>query len=440
MQLLGKGTVLNKRYSIEEAVILPERNYIVYLCTDINEKKSVAVKEFFPDYAQRGQDNSVIYSEPHELELKNFSVANALAEKYGCLPTIPAVSDIFEENNTCYAVCESFSGKNVSELIDTGKSFSSDSVRKMMVTLAKTAEAFEKVGISYSGFSPDEVWITSDGYIKLTDFEAMADKTKQNDAVKAILAVAYYMLTGEKALVGAQKMKPARKNLPGDMGKYIVGVLNGKLNCISASMLLEDINADFKHSQSKNTNGKEITVGVRTNSKSKKKTALVLCICGGLLAALCVAAGIFLWQGMASVTAPTTEETELVVDVQQEEEQQPAPTPEVTDEQENDNKDKTPEQSATASPVPQTTPQSNSSSANTQKSSGGATQSGNTTRTSSTNAAPTPSATAQVQPSPTASPTPSPTPASTPQTTAVPSASPAATSAPTPSTTSEAEQ
>lgn len=420
MQLLSKGAVLNKRYSVEDAVILPERNYVIYSCTDINDKKRVTIKEFFPDYAQRGQDNAVIYKEEHESELKNFSVANALAEKYGCLPTIPAVSDIFEENNTCYAVCESFSGKTVSEIVGMGKSFSPDSVRKMMITLAKTAEAFEKVGISYSGFSPEEVWITTDGYIKLTDYEAMADKTKQNDAIKAIVAVAYYMLTGEKALVGAKRAKTARKNLPGDMGKYIVGILNGKVTCISAAMLLDDINSGFKQGKRQRAKSGEVTVSAKANKKSKKRTALVLCICGGLLVALCAAAaGLFLWQGMASVTPPTTTETEIVVDTQiPEETPQPTYAPEATSEPEQ-KKDDASETSATTAPASsasQTAPQKTSSPVSTPKSSGNATSSARTPQPATPKPTSTPTATSQTTPKPTATAT------STPNSTATPSA------------------
>ncbi len=317
-QVLDRGIILKGRYSIEETIKTDDKNYIAYFCVDAMTNERVIVKEFFPDYAMRAADGSVSYNEDFVQDLKNFSVANALAQRFGSLPTIPAAFDIFEENNTSYAACESFDGASVYELIKSGKSFSYDSVRKMMITLLKTSQAFGKVGISYSGFSPDDVWVTSDGYIKLTDYEAMADKTSESDAVKAVASVAYFMLMGEKVPAIAKNIKITRKDVPSDMAKYIVGVLSGKIVCSCVDEFLDDIAANFKKTKKK-PEPKAVQSGTSQTSaevKGKKsKKVMLFSIIGAVLLLVAISASVFVMlQGVVAETNTSLDSIEYKID------------------------------------------------------------------------------------------------------------------------------
>ena len=325
-QPLKNETILNGRYSVMGTLETEEKNYMAYLCLDGASKQTVIVKEFFPDYAQRDQQGKMSYKEEFESDLKNFSVANALAQKFGSLPTIPAVFDIFEQNNTSYAACEGFEGKSVYGLIKEGRSFSADSVCKVMITLLKTAQAFNKAGIAYSGFSPEDVWVTSDGYIKLTDYEAMADKTSQSDAIKAVASVAYFMLTGEKAGTLAKSLKITRKDVSAEMAKYIIGVLSGKGFCSSVDEFLYDINAGFKRRKKKKEN---MSIGENKENirpaakeknnkeKTKKKAMIIIGIIVGLLVIATATAAFFVMQGVAVETDVTLSSLEYRIDEQE---------------------------------------------------------------------------------------------------------------------------
>ena len=108
---LEKGTVINQKYMVEKKLETKVKNQINYLCIEIKTKKQVLVKEFCPAYALRDENGHMKLGESDLNEYASFLNKNRMAEKFQTIPTLMSVLEVFEANNTCYAVGEYVQGE-----------------------------------------------------------------------------------------------------------------------------------------------------------------------------------------------------------------------------------------------------------------------------------------------------------------------------------------
>ncbi len=190
---LPPGTVLAGQYIIE--AVLGQGGFgITYRAADHKNGNKVAVKEFFPDTlaARNGPAMVSAYSGPREENFiygKNcfLQEAETLAKFIGN-DNIVRVHSYFEENGTAYFVMDYIEGISFAEYIRhyNGK-IPYDKALNVLIPVMDALGAVHNQGIIHRDVTPDNIYISSDGIVKLMDFGAarysLGDRSQSLDVV-----------------------------------------------------------------------------------------------------------------------------------------------------------------------------------------------------------------------------------------------------------------
>ena len=189
---LPEGSVLAGQYVIKK--VLGQGGFgITYKATDHKTGGFVAVKEYFPDsMATRTKsivtpftgERSEYFSYGKECFLKE---AETLAQFIGN-PNIVRIFSYFEENGTAYFVMEYIEGTSFDEFIKNhGGKISWNDTSRILVPIMDALGAVHSKGIVHRDVAPDNIYITSNGTVKLLDFGAarysLGDKSRSLDVV-----------------------------------------------------------------------------------------------------------------------------------------------------------------------------------------------------------------------------------------------------------------
>lgn len=190
---LPKGTILAGQYVIEQ--VLGQGGFgITYKATDYKTGQSVAVKEFFPDsLATRTTVTTVSAFSGARSESFAYGKgcflqeAETLAQFIGN-ENIVRVFSYFEENGTAYFVMEFIEGKSFDQYIkECGGKLPYEEAERILLPVIDALGAVHAKGIIHRDVTPDNVYITNDGTIKLLDFGAarysLGDKSRSLDVV-----------------------------------------------------------------------------------------------------------------------------------------------------------------------------------------------------------------------------------------------------------------
>ncbi len=191
---LRAGNILGGRYIVGK--VLGQGGFgITYLAQDYKTKERVAVKEYFPDtVALRAQNGSTVSS---------FSGEKSEAFRYGkeCFlseaqtlskfignKNIVKVHSYFEENNTAYFSMEYISGESLKAYLKRkGGRITFDEARLLILPVMIALEDVHNCGIVHRDISPDNIYLTDDGTVKLIDFGAarysLGDRSRSLDVV-----------------------------------------------------------------------------------------------------------------------------------------------------------------------------------------------------------------------------------------------------------------
>ncbi len=190
---LNEGTVLAGQYIIEK--VLGQGGFgITYQAIDHKTGQKVAVKEFFPDaMATRTQATTVMpfsgeRGESYEYGKACFlQEAETLAEFIGN-ENIVRIHSYFEENGTAYFVMDFIEGMSFDNVIkQRGGKVSVDEAINTLVPIMDALGAVHSKGIIHRDVTPDNIYITNSGVVKLLDFGAarysLGDKSRSLDVV-----------------------------------------------------------------------------------------------------------------------------------------------------------------------------------------------------------------------------------------------------------------
>lgn len=189
---LPPGTVLNGRYILGR--VLGQGGFgITYVAQDHKTGSLVAVKEYFPDTmaARTGGPSVSAYTGQRE---ENFlygkecflNEAKTLAEFIGN-PNIVRVHSYFEENNTAYFVMDYVQGTSLQDYLKQRGRLSWEETKHILEPVIEALASVHSRGVIHRDVTPDNIYITNDGTVKLLDFGAarysLGDKSRSLDVV-----------------------------------------------------------------------------------------------------------------------------------------------------------------------------------------------------------------------------------------------------------------
>jgi len=150
-----------------------------YLAWDTNLEVRVAIKEFFPQYLAMRVPGATRVSPQtgksgaYDQGLKQFlDEARNLAQfrDHAC---IVSVLEFFSENGTGYMVMEYLDGRTLLQYVDkSGGTVETDTAMRLLVPVADALRACHAVRLIHRDISPDNIFLTDDGRVKLLDFGA----------------------------------------------------------------------------------------------------------------------------------------------------------------------------------------------------------------------------------------------------------------------------
>ena len=190
---LRAGTVLNDRYIIGR--VLGQGGFgITYLALDTQLNAKVAIKEFMPgEIATRvgGTTVSVMMdtkSEEFAYGAERFQEEARTLAKFIGNPNIAAVTSYFDENDTSYFVMDYIEGISFKTYIaNHGGKISVEETLNVMIPVLRALTAVHAEGFIHRDVTPDNIYITKDGIVKLLDFGSarysIGDKSKSLDVI-----------------------------------------------------------------------------------------------------------------------------------------------------------------------------------------------------------------------------------------------------------------
>ncbi|MFI3172711.1 MAG: FHA domain-containing serine/threonine-protein kinase [Eubacteriales bacterium] len=178
-ELLQVGGVLNKHYIIESVLGVGGFG-VTYLARDMTDGKQVAIKEYMPSYwairASNGKDVASNSSENQELFEHGRDVfqreVRMLSQFLGNEHVVQ-IYHSFEENNTSYFVMEYLDGVTLGTLAkSTDGKVPVQTAIEVLTVVSNTLAAVHDKGLLHRDISPENIFITKKGIVKLIDFGA----------------------------------------------------------------------------------------------------------------------------------------------------------------------------------------------------------------------------------------------------------------------------
>ena len=191
---LKPGTVLAGKYAIGKAVGSGGFG-ITYKAYDLALEKVIAIKEYFPaELATRETGTTAIMTYGgQKTEMYNSGISRFIDEarrlvKFKDTPGIVSIADAFEINNTAYIAMEFLEGKTVKQLMkERGGKLPVKEAVDMLLPMLKALSQVHKEGIVHRDVAPDNIFITTDGQVKLIDFGAARYANPDEKSLSIIL-------------------------------------------------------------------------------------------------------------------------------------------------------------------------------------------------------------------------------------------------------------
>ncbi len=195
---LRPRTLLRGRYLVGR--VLGHGGFgITYIGWDTVLGVKLALKEFFPkDCAVRAEGATEVkpYSgelgEKFEEGLRSFLTEARTLARFEGHPNIVGVRDFFPENGTAYLVMRYLEGCNLREhLKRRGGKLPWNEALSIMVPAMEALMAIHAQGVLHRDVSPDNIFITRSGEVKILDFGAARQALGQSISLSVILKPGY---------------------------------------------------------------------------------------------------------------------------------------------------------------------------------------------------------------------------------------------------------
>lgn len=169
-------TILHKKYIVGKVLGFGGFG-VTYIGWDAVLNIKVAIKEYLPsEFATRipGQTQVSVY-DGHSRELFSSGMQSFLQEaqrlaKFNSVDGIVGIYDTFMENNTAYIVMEYLEGQTLASMIAKNGPMPVENALGIIIPVLQTLSIVNRDGIIHRDISPDNIFLTRDGAIKLLDF------------------------------------------------------------------------------------------------------------------------------------------------------------------------------------------------------------------------------------------------------------------------------
>lgn len=172
------GTLLYDRYIVGK--VLGYGGFgVTYLGWDGKLEQKVAIKEYLPgEFSTRmpGQSRITVFNGEKNDQfhdgLKKFVEEAKRLAKFQNEAGIVKIFDSFEENDTAYIVMEYLEGETLKDYLKRVGTVAEDKAIAMLMPVMNSLQTVHKQGLLHRDIAPDNIFITSDGQVKLIDFGA----------------------------------------------------------------------------------------------------------------------------------------------------------------------------------------------------------------------------------------------------------------------------
>ena len=190
---LRAGTILNQRYIVGR--VLGQGGFgITYLAWDTKLSAKVAIKEYMPGEMAARVDGTTVSvmaetrSEDFAYGAERFQEEARTLAKFMGQPNIAGVTDYFDENDTSYFVMDYIEGISFKTYIaNQGGKVTIEEALDVMIPVLRALTAVHAEGFIHRDVTPDNIYITKDGNVKLLDFGSarysIGDKSKSLDVI-----------------------------------------------------------------------------------------------------------------------------------------------------------------------------------------------------------------------------------------------------------------
>ncbi len=184
---IAPGTILKEKYMVGK-MISHNGEGATYLAYDTVISCKVIIKEYMPDTlcSRDRQTQSITVNSNSTVQYKSlmeeFTELNKKLARLRTIDHIQQVLDMFHENNTAYVVFEYLDGENLMQYLkDNGGELTWRRVQKLFPPLFTSLSQLHNAGIIHRGISPNTIFVTKKGELKLTDFCIAAVRTNKEE-------------------------------------------------------------------------------------------------------------------------------------------------------------------------------------------------------------------------------------------------------------------
>ena len=176
---LRPGSILNGRYILGR--VLGQGGFgITYVALDHPTGRRVAIKEYYPsDLAGRIPETGVVtpgsagMRETFEMGRVFFLKEAQTLAKFCGYPHVVQIHSYFEENDTAYYTMEYLDGESLKARMARQKTpMTMAEAERLLLPAMEALQQVHEKGIIHRDVSPDNIFLTKDGDVKLIDFGA----------------------------------------------------------------------------------------------------------------------------------------------------------------------------------------------------------------------------------------------------------------------------
>lgn len=195
---LSPGTILANRYIVGTSIGFGGFG-ITYKAYDTVLGVIVAIKEFYPaglvNRAPGEKQVGVMSGEKmkeYNIQLQRFLMEAQSIAQFGKAKDIVNVYDYFEENGTAYIIMEFIDGILLKDYMEQEGKIDVETAIYLIMPIIEALKKIHGSGIIHRDVSPDNIFITNDGAIKIFDFGAAQFAGEQGNTVSEAVIKAGY--------------------------------------------------------------------------------------------------------------------------------------------------------------------------------------------------------------------------------------------------------